>query len=234
MVASKLGLTALQEKPFSMEDIQNMRYQFALDLYQQRIDAHFQHISVSLEETSPSTHSSSSSSSAPPSSPTNRFTHPSKLKKHLPPLYMGPDDIDSEDEEDNEEDNNLQSLPPFQVSPTTQQRLIIPAKPFKQWYILLEHYQPATTTPGTGNLPPLSNEDTDMEDDIFTSPNIGPVTVIKKQVKQTLEVHPIITFLNNPHQYSITIDLKEVPGPATIQYQGTPENRNSSWLDSAE
>jgi hypothetical protein len=150
----------------------------------------------------------------------------SNFKKHVPPLS------DDDSEEDEEGNSDLPNLIPFQVPQSTQQRLIIPAKPFKQWYILLEHYKPTSTTPGTP--PPPSNEDTDMEDAIFTSPNIGPIAVIKKQLKQILKVHPIITFLHDPQQHSITIDLKEVPGPATVQYHGTPENRNSSWLDAAE
>lgn len=239
MAASRLGSKALQEKLFGLEDIQIMRQEIALDLYQQKLDAWLHHISVPIEQPSPSTQSSSS---PPPSSPTSRFTstahHSLPAKDHMPLLSMGAggtdDDCEDGEEEDEEHSSDLPSLTPFQIPPNTQQRLVIPAKPFKQWYILLEHYKSTNPTPGTGNCPPLSNEDTDMEDAIFTSPNIGPVTVIKKQVKQTLEVHPIITFPTEPHQHSITIDLKEVPGPSTIQYHGTPENRNSSWLDAAE
>jgi len=240
IVASGLNSAALQEKLFCNEDIQNMRQEFALDLYHQKLDAH----SISMStEASPSTQSPFSSPS--PTSPTSRFYSPAHHV--LPPISRknmlsysmedGGHDYDSweADEEDDEVGGNDLNLTTFQTPHNTQKRLVIPAKPFKQWYILLEHYMPTTIIPGPSNPPlPLLDEDIDLGAAIFTSPAIGPVTVIKNQVKQTLEVHPIITFPTEPDQHSITIDLKEVPGPATIQYHGTPENRVSSWLDAVE
>ena len=50
------------------------------------------------------------------------------------------DDDSLEADEDDEVGNN--DLTTSQTSHNTQKRLVIPAKPFKQWYILLEHYLP--------------------------------------------------------------------------------------------
>lgn len=218
-----------------------MHQEFALDLYHQKLDAQLHCISMSIED--PSSSSQSPVSSPPPTSPPS-LSRPSAPAPHsLPSVsqkYMssysredGDHDDDSCDEEDDEAGTNaLLDFKALQTPHNTQQRLVIPAKPFKQWYILLENYKPTT---GPSNSPlPLSDEDTDLGAAIFTSPAIGPVTVIKNQVKQTLQVHPIITFPTEPGQHSITIDPKEVPGPASIQYHGTPENRVSSWLDAVE
>ena len=192
-----------------------MRQEIALDLSQKKLDAQLHYIPMPIEQPSPDSQPHFSLSP--------------------PPSHTGSDD-DSGEETEGEEDNSQLYLSSPPAPQGTQHRLTIPAKPFKQWYILLEHYRLPTTTSGFTTPPPPPNEDThmeDIEDPILTSPSIGPVAVIKKQVKQTLQVHPIIIFPNELQQL-ITIDPKEVPGPATIKYHGTPENRNSSWLDAAE
>jgi len=141
-------------------------------------------------------------------------------------------DAEGQMEQDDGSGPDQPSLMPPTTPQGAQQRIAISSKPFQQFYILLEHYNlPIPTSSHT--MHPPSDED-DMENAVLTSPNIGSVAVVQKPVKQTLHISPIISFINAPHQYCITIDMKEVPGPATTQYQGTPEHRNSSWLDAAE
>jgi len=238
VAAWKLGL--LQEKPFGAEDFKVMRYEFALDLFHKRLDAQIHHYNQHSPSSS-STHSPFSSS--PLSSPTSKY---SNIQHHgLPPInkrkFIQPPtsassmhNDDAEGQMEQEDDNGQPSLMVPITPQGAQQRIAIPSKPFKQFYILLEHYKPKQPTSSNTEHYPISSDEDDMQNAVLTSPNIGPVTVVKKPVKQILYVSPIITFINSPHQNSITIDMKEVPGPGTTQYQGTPEHRNSSWLDAAE